>query len=148
MQKHLLSKGLKLVNVLLYLQPVTFGCAFPVDTRRRFNVYKTSTRRRRRRVDVLQTLKQRRVSTGLGLKKSMCVWSYMLKRILKKFSFINISIQRACGTLKQNLVKIRYIQVINLEVKPSRSHQMTQQMQMSDFLVNKFKSHVKFSRSS
>ena len=35
---------------------------FPVDTRRRFNVYKTSIRRRR---DVLQTFKRRRVSTGL-----------------------------------------------------------------------------------
>ena len=35
---------------------------FPVDTRRRFNVYKTSIRRR---VDVLQTLKRRRMSTGL-----------------------------------------------------------------------------------
>ena len=32
---------------------------YPVDTRRRFNVYKTS-----RRLDVLQTLKRRRVSTG------------------------------------------------------------------------------------
>ena len=37
----------------------------PVNTRRRFNVYETSTRRRRRCIDVLQTLKQRRVSTGL-----------------------------------------------------------------------------------
>ena len=35
-----------------------------VDTRRCFNVYKTSIRRQRRRIDVLQTLKQRRVSTG------------------------------------------------------------------------------------
>ena len=41
--------------------------SFPVDTRRRFNVYKTSIRRRRRRIDVLQTLKQRRVSTGIQL---------------------------------------------------------------------------------
>ena len=41
---------------------------FPVDIRRRFNVYKTSIRRQRRqwrRIDVLQTLEQRRVSTGL-----------------------------------------------------------------------------------
>ena len=38
--------------------------SYPVDTRRRFNVYKTSIRRRRRRIDVLQTLKRRRVSTG------------------------------------------------------------------------------------
>ena len=37
---------------------------FPVDTRRRFSVYKASIRRRRRRIDVLQTLKRRRVSTG------------------------------------------------------------------------------------
>ena len=34
-----------------------------VDTWRRFNVYKTSLRRRRRRIDVLKTLKRRRVST-------------------------------------------------------------------------------------
>ena len=39
-------------------------CEGPVDTRRRFNVYKTSIRRRRRRIDVLKTLKRRRVSTG------------------------------------------------------------------------------------
>ena len=31
----------------------------PVDTRRRFNVYKTSTQRHRRLIDVLQTLKRR-----------------------------------------------------------------------------------------
>ena len=37
----------------------------PVDTRRCFNIYKTSIRHRRRRIDVLQTLKRRRVSTGL-----------------------------------------------------------------------------------
>ena len=36
----------------------------PVDTRRRFNVYKTSIQRHRRRKDVLQTLKLRHVSTG------------------------------------------------------------------------------------
>ena len=36
----------------------------PVDTRRRFNVYKTSIRGPRHRIDVLQTLKRRRVSTG------------------------------------------------------------------------------------
>ena len=36
--------------------------AFPVDTRRRFNVYKTSIRRR---IDVLSTLKRRRMSIGL-----------------------------------------------------------------------------------
>ena len=38
---------------------------FLVDTRLPFNVYKTSIRRRQRRIDVLQTLKRRRVSTGL-----------------------------------------------------------------------------------
>ena len=37
----------------------------PVNTRSRFNVYETSTRRRRSRIGVLQTLKRRRVSTGL-----------------------------------------------------------------------------------
>ena len=36
----------------------------PVDKRRRLNVYKSSTRRRRCRIDVLLTLKRRRVSTG------------------------------------------------------------------------------------
>ena len=36
----------------------------PVDTRRRLNVYQTSIRRRQHRIDVLQTLKRRRVSTG------------------------------------------------------------------------------------
>ena len=35
-----------------------------VDTRRRSNVYKTSIRRRRRRIDILQTLKRRRVLLG------------------------------------------------------------------------------------
>ena len=39
---------------------------FPVDTRRRFNVYKTSIRRQRCCIDVLQTLKLLRVSTGLA----------------------------------------------------------------------------------
>ena len=36
----------------------------PVEIRRRFNVYKTSIRRCRRGIDVLQMLKRRRVSTG------------------------------------------------------------------------------------
>ena len=39
--------------------------AIAVDTRRRFSVYKTSMRSCRRRIDVLQTLKRRRVSTGI-----------------------------------------------------------------------------------
>ena len=37
---------------------------YPVDTRRRFNVYKTSRRRHRRRIDILWALKRRRVSLG------------------------------------------------------------------------------------
>ena len=37
----------------------------PVDKRRRFNVYKTSIGRRLRPIDVLQTLKRRRVSAGI-----------------------------------------------------------------------------------
>ena len=37
---------------------------YPINTRRRFNVYKTSIQCRQRRIEVLQTLKQRRVSTG------------------------------------------------------------------------------------
>ena len=36
----------------------------PVDTRPRFNVYKASIQRRRRRIDILKTLNRRRVSTG------------------------------------------------------------------------------------
>ena len=36
----------------------------PVDTQRRFNVYKTSIRRRRRRIDVFWTSKRRCGSTG------------------------------------------------------------------------------------
>ena len=36
----------------------------PVDTRRRFNVYKTSILRLQRRTEFLQKLKRRRVSTG------------------------------------------------------------------------------------
>ena len=36
----------------------------PVDTRRRFNVCKTSIQRWRGRIDVLQKLKLRRVSIG------------------------------------------------------------------------------------
>ena len=42
-----------------------------------------------------------------------------------------ISMQSAYGTLKQNLIKFKYTQVINKEVKPSRSHLMTQKMQIS-----------------
>ena len=36
-----------------YLQVDSFTGYNPVDTRHRFNVYKTSIRRRRRRIDVL-----------------------------------------------------------------------------------------------
>ena len=42
---------------------------FPVDTRRLFNVYKTSIRLRRRRTDVLYTLKRRRVSTEFEISR-------------------------------------------------------------------------------
>ena len=34
-------------------KPIRRRCFYPVDTRRRFNVYKTSIGRRRRRIDVL-----------------------------------------------------------------------------------------------
>ena len=47
---------LHLHNILLDLGDPFFVraiCCIPVDTRRRFNVYKTSIRRRRRRIDVL-----------------------------------------------------------------------------------------------
>ena len=43
---------------------IKFLSSSPVDTRRRFNVYVTYIQRRRRRIDVLYTLKRRRVSTG------------------------------------------------------------------------------------
>ena len=38
----------------------------PVDTRRHFNVYRTSMRRQRRCINVLKMLKRRRVITGKG----------------------------------------------------------------------------------
>ena len=42
----------------------------------------------------------------------------------KKECFLSLffSIQRAYGTLKQNLVKFKYTQVIKYEVKSSQSH--------------------------
>ena len=50
----------------------------------------------------------------------ICVWGYMLKkirvgRVFFLFFFLSlfIFIQRAYGTLKQNLVKFQYIEVIN-----------------------------------
>ena len=54
---------------------------YTVDRQRRFNVYKTSMRRQRRRIDVLWALKQRRVSTGSS-GSSPCVGlqsTYILK---------------------------------------------------------------------
>ena len=48
----------------------------PVDTRRRFNVYKTSIRRRRRRTDVLYTLKRRCVSTGKSVRNENVFWTF------------------------------------------------------------------------
>ena len=50
------------------------NCNLPVDTRRRFNVHQTSIRRRRRRIDVLQTLKRRSVSNGLKTFTILCIW--------------------------------------------------------------------------
>ena len=67
-----------LINPIIFA-PFTFSLALllyhnldlciliPVDTRRRFNVYKTSIRRQRRRIDVWYTLKRRRVSIGMEL---------------------------------------------------------------------------------
>ena len=65
-------------------RPVILNWVNPVDTRRRFNVYKTSIRRCRRRIDVLYTLKRRRVSTG------------------KDVQFTNIRIKAATGGILQN----------------------------------------------
>ena len=53
-------------------------------------------------------------------KEYICVWGYMLKKIrigrvffLIFFFSLFIFIQRAYGTLKQNLVKFQYTEVIN-----------------------------------
>ena len=54
----------KTVSFLNFLGGLIFTGINPVDTRRRFNVYKTSIQRHWRRKDVLQTLKLRHVSTG------------------------------------------------------------------------------------
>ena len=45
----------------------SFQCTLyiPVDIRRRLNLYKTSIQLRRRRIDVLWTLKRLRVSSGM-----------------------------------------------------------------------------------
>ena len=56
-----------------------------------------------------------------GQKNSICAWGYMLKklRVGMQVGFVNIflslffSIKRAHGTMKQNLVKFEYTQVIN-----------------------------------
>ena len=54
----------------------------------------------------------------------VCVWGYMLKNIrvgsrqvgavFTFFIIIYFSMQRTYGTLKQNLIKFKYFQVINL----------------------------------
>ena len=41
---------------------------------------------------------------------------------LKNFIIIIFSLERAYGTLMQNVVKFKYTQVIHKEVKPSPSH--------------------------
>ena len=52
------------------LEPPTYPIIFgkqntnPAEAQRHFNVYRRSIRRRRRRIDVLYTLKQRHVFTG------------------------------------------------------------------------------------
>ena len=55
----------------------------PVDTRRRLNVYKTSIRCRRRPIDVLQTLKRRRVSTRHQLFSEIVDSDFKLDRLLQ-----------------------------------------------------------------
>ena len=91
----------------------------PVDTRRHFNVYKTSIRRRRRRIDVLQTLKRPRVSTGKSRTKST---NYPKLATLQKFRFAK-DIQNFSGELRlKNLHNSlansnRKIFVINVERK-------------------------------
>ena len=51
--------------ILFYLSfSIRKSPEYPVDTQSRFNVYKTSIRRRRHCIDVLQMLKRRSVSTG------------------------------------------------------------------------------------
>ena len=91
----------------------------PVDTRRHFNVYKTSIRRRRRRIDVLQTLKRPHVSTGKSRTKST---NYPKLATLQKFRFAK-DIQNFSGELRlKNLHNslansYRKIFVINVEPK-------------------------------
>ena len=55
--------------------------------------------------------------------------------MLLLFLSLFFSIQRAYGTLKQYLVKFKYTQAINEEVKLSGSHYLAQKIQISDFLV-------------
>ena len=49
----------------------------PLDTQGRFIVYKTSMRHRRRRINALQTLNRRRVSTGVTLELSSDGFAYL-----------------------------------------------------------------------
>ena len=53
----------------------------PVDTRRNFNVYKTSIRHQRRCIDVLKMLKRRRVSTRK--------YNERLRRLLRRTKIAN-----------------------------------------------------------
>ena len=69
--------------MILNLVVISIIAQYPVDTRRRFNVYKTSIRHRRRRIDVLQTLKRIRVSTGE-------VYHHLLYDVCMQCSIVNI----------------------------------------------------------
>ena len=41
--------------------------------------------------------------------------------------------------MKQNLLKCKYTEVIDEEIKPSWSHKMAQKMWICDFLIDKYK---------
>ena len=69
--------------MILNLVVISIIAQGPVDTRRHFNVYKTSICRRRHRMDVLETLKRRRVSTGE-------VYHHLLYDVCMQCSIVNI----------------------------------------------------------
>ena len=88
-----------------------------VNTRRCFNVYKTSIRRRRSRIDVLQTLKRRRVSTGNAQisANDTDIFSSQdeeLLSILQEFTFLqNSSFETNSSSVRTSGYFCLYIQV-------------------------------------
>ena len=63
----------------------------PVDTRPRFNVYKTNIRRWRSRIDFLQTLKRHRVSIGITLFSHYslrAIWTFKMANNINHVIFL------------------------------------------------------------